>query len=540
MKKLKQKLPWAQLAAPSLANEIALEFVRISKLSEAGKKDEAWQAANALHNKYPNEATPNFVMALMLADKEEKQQALPFAKAAVNLAPGNAMHKVFLGKLYVDLRLVEFATALLHQAFAIDKTQFQAPLTLAYYYSESGQGSRAMPYFDLALHAAPPAHKPMISWHRANCLVSVGRAKEAEADYLKLMEGSRYRIPALKSLAVLKRCDINSDYAGQIRKELDQPGLNDEVRSPLLLCLGRLYENSGDFDNAFLHYDRSRELLRSKPYVNRLTAILDDVSRVLTRDIFEKSRNYGHESDRPIFVVGMPRSGTTMTEQIIAAHSQAEGVGELMRIPAMAQNFSGSGGMRQVLNTMTAAGPERWKDAPRQYLNLLDTLAPGARRAVDKMPHNFQWLGFIRLCFPNVKIIHCKRHPLDCFVSAFQNEMTTGHDYSYEQVRYGEYYVSYLRLMELWKNMMPENIYESRYEEMTTNPEIEVRKMLDFLGLPWEEACLNFHERSSTVKTFSRMQVRNPINTGSIARWRKYEKHLAPLIEVLEQAGVHI
>ena len=147
MKKLKQKLPEALRAAPSLANEIALEFVRISRLSEAGKKDEAWQAANALHKKHPNEATPNFVMALMLADKEEKQQALPFAKAAVSLAPGNAMHKVFLGKLYVDLRLVEFAPELLHQAFAIDKTQFQAPLTLAYYYSESGHGTAALPRF---------------------------------------------------------------------------------------------------------------------------------------------------------------------------------------------------------------------------------------------------------------------------------------------------------------------------------------------------------------------------------------------------------
>ena len=532
MKKLKQ--------APPLAQQIAQEFVRISKLSESDKKEEAWAAANALYKKHPNEATPNFVMALMLADKEEKQQALPYAKAAAKLAPGNAMHKLFLGKLYVDLGLVEFAAEHLHQAFAIDKTQFQAPLTMAYYYSESGQGSRAMPYFDLALQAAPPANIPMITWNRANCLANMGRAKEAEVDYLKLMEGSRFRIPALKSLAVLKKCDINSDYAQQIRKELERSEMIVEVRSSLILCLGRLYENGGDFDNAFLHYDQSRALLRAKPYVNELINLYEDVSRVLTREVFERFRNYGHESDRPVFVVGMPRSGTTMTEQIIAAHSQAEGVGELIRIAAMAKNFSKNGSMQNVLNLMAEVGPERWKDAPRQYLNLLDTLVPGAQRAVDKMPHNFRWLGFIRLCFPNAKIIHCARHPLDCFVSAYQNEMSAAHDYSYEQVRYGEYYISYLRLMEHWKKTMPDNIYESRYEELTANPETEVRKMLGFLGLPWEEACLSFHERSGTVKTFSRMQVRNPINTGSIARWRKYEKHLAPLVAVLEQAGIEI
>jgi hypothetical protein len=236
----------------------------------------------------------------------------------------------------------------------------------------------------------------------------------------------------------------------------------------------------------------------------------------------------------------MPRSGTTMTEQIIASHSRVEGVGELMRMGAMAKYFSGRGGMRQVLDKMTEVGPERWKDAPRQYLNLLDTLAPGAKRAVDKLPHNFLWLGFIHLCFPNAKIIHCRRSPLDTFISAFQNEMSEFHSYSYDQVRYGEYYVEYLRLMDHWKVTMPGNIYESQYEALTKNPEVEIRKILNFLGLPWEEACLKFNERGATVRTFSHLQVRNPINTGSVARWRNYEKHLAPLIAVLEQAGINI
>jgi hypothetical protein len=156
------------------------------------------------------------------------------------------------------------------------------------------------------------------------------------------------------------------------------------------------------------------------------------------------------------------------------------------------------------------------------------------------MPHNFRDIGFIHLCFPNAKIIHCRRNPLDNFISAFQNLMNANHSYAYDQTDYGEYYLEYRRLMNHWKSIFPESIYESDYEALTQNPEMEVRKILDFLGLPWEDACLKFNERKSTVKTFSLMQVRNPINKGSIARWRNYEKQLSPVIAILKRAGMQI
>jgi hypothetical protein len=187
---------------------------------------------------------------------------------------------------------------------------------------------------------------------------------------------------------------------------------------------------------------------------------------------------------------------------------------------------------------MTEVGPTRWSAVSQQYLNLINVLAPAAPHTVDKMPHNFLHLGFIRLCFPNARIIHCTRNPLDNFVSAFQNRLNIRHSYSYDQVDYGQYYLEYTRLMYHWKTVFPDSIYESRYEELTQSPEAAVRKILDFLGLPWEEACLSFNERQSTVKTLSRMEVRNPINTGSISRWRNYEKHLSPIMAVFKQAGV--
>ena len=521
-----------------LGQEIALEFARIAKLSENGKVEEAWRAANALHAKHPNDGTSNFIIALMLADKEKKPEALVYAERAVKLAPDNAIFKVFLGKLYVDLDMIEFAPEILHRAFVMDRSQYQAPLALANYFDRAGQGSRALPYYDQALTAAPGAYRMAIRKRRANCLRTLGRIAEAEAEFRWLERQPEHRVEALCVAALLRKNDHTSDYAGQVRKELERPDLTDTERSSLLLCLGRLHENGRDYDKAFLKFDRSRKLKATDFDLKHFVVRVNEASKVLTAAVLENFRKFGHPSEKPIFVVGMPRSGTTMTEQIIGAHSQAEGVGELARIERMAKDLAIPGGLQQILDRMREAGPERWKDIPEQYLNLVNVLAPGAMRTVDKMPHNFLHLGFIHLCFPNAKIIHCKRNPLDTFISAFQNEMNRFHGYSYDQAVYGEYYVNYLRLMEHWKVVLPGSIYESQYESMTADPEVEVRSMLDFLGLPWEEGCLKFHEREVTVKTFSTLQVRKPINTGSVARWRNYEKHLSPIIAVLEQAGV--
>ena len=540
MKKPTLKQNSSSVLIPAPAQEIAQEFARIANLAEGGKRSEAWSAANALYAKYPMDPTANFIIALILKENGQDGDALPFAEAAVKFAPADARNLVFLGKLYVDLKMVEFAPDVLHKAFALDKSLFQAPRALAHYYLESGQGSRALPYFELALEASSPRFESEIRLERANCFVDLGRIADAEADYRRVMIDPKFRVKALARITLLQKSNHTSDYAIEVRKELERHDLTSEERSWLLLCLGRLHENGGDYDKAFLNFEGSRKLLVSRFNTGDFLMLIDDAVKVLTRDVFVRFRQFGHESEKPVFVVGMPRSGTTLTEQIIAAHSQAEGVGELERMISMARHFFGREGMRPVLDKMTEVGPERWKDIPQKYLNLLDALAPDAHRTVDKLPHNFLFLGFIHLCFPNAKIIHCKRNPLDNFISAFQNDMSAHHGYSYEQVAYGEYYINYLRLMDHWKAVMPNSIYEIQYEKLAVNPEIEVRMMLNFLGLPWEESCLNFNERESTVRTFSHLQVRNPINARSVARWRNYEKHLGPIIDVFGKAGISI
>jgi tetratricopeptide (TPR) repeat protein len=518
--------------------KIVKELSRIGELNKDGKQAEAWEAAKKLYAKFPDDPNANFVIALMLSDNDQKADALECAEAAVKFAPNNVRNLVFLGKLYVDLGMIEHAPTVLHKAFALDNTVYQAPWALALYYLQSGQGNKALPYFDMALQAAYFEAKPEIRSQRADCLRDVGQIQEAEIEYGILSDHPRYQITCLSEAALLRKNDQNSDYGKKVRNLLEEPRLTDQERSSLYLCLGRLFENGRDYENAFLNFEKSRNLVKSKFNPSVHLSLMDDNLATFKSDVFEKFQGFGHLSSKPIFVIGMPRSGTTMTEQIIASHSLAEGVGELDRMDRMAIGFCENNGMQFIVDKMSEIGPIQWKQVCMQYLTLINALAPNATRTVDKMPHNFICLGFIHLCFPNAKIIHCKRNPLDNFISAYQNNMSASHGYSYDQVAYGEYYAKYLQLMDHWKQVFPAHIYESNYESLTSNPEVEARKMLDFLGLPWEEACLKFNERQTTVRTFSQVQIRNPINTASVARWRNYEKHLKQIRSVLDRAGI--
>ncbi len=510
---------------------IKAELARIAALSAAGKFAEAETKARALQSAAPQRGDVNDALALTLSDQRKLHDALPFAKAAVAAEPRNAAFLVNLGRLHIDLEQIEFAAPILEKAYRFDAGVYQAPWALAAFYYRIGQGGRAVPYFDQALLRASPEDRPLILEDYGRCLAAIGDAEAAEKIAGELLPHERFRVEALCALADLRKHDLSSPMAEQLRAELDRPEIPPKQRSNLLLALGRIHENSGDYAEAFRHFSMSRQLLT--PATDK-AAIAKEVSDLLahyTPEVFERFRGYGHPSDVPVFVVGMPRSGTTLAEQIIAAHPDAAGVGELFRIGRMNRNLSGPKGSLGLFEKMTAAGPERWQQVPEDYLRLLTFLAPGAKRAVDKMPHNFMRLGFIHLCFPKARIVNCIRHPADCFISAFQNRMNARHGYAYDQLSYAENYADYQSLMRHWKTLMPEAIFDLRYEELATDPEPVVRSLLAFLGLDWDERCLSPHETQSTVRTMSRMQVRKPINASSVGRWKNYARELQPLLD---------
>jgi hypothetical protein len=257
--------------------------------------------------------------------------------------------------------------------------------------------------------------------------------------------------------------------------------------------------------------------------------------RLFTKEFFAARKEHGVSSDRPVFVVGLPRSGTTLVEQILASHPDVVGLGEIGYIErgllsAIGKPF-GSAAFFTALSTVRKSVT---REAANAYLDRVSRRAGNARHMIDKMPHNFLVLGWIALLFPNTAVIHCVRDALDVCTSCYTHTFSEAHAYSNDLRVLGEYYRSYERLMQHWAKVLPVRILEARYENIIANQETASRSLIAELGLHWSDACLSFHRSERIVQTPSHWQVHQPIYGTSVGRWRRFEKHLGQLIDSLE------
>jgi Flp pilus assembly protein TadD len=294
---------------------------------------------------------------------------------------------------------------------------------------------------------------------------------------------------------------------------------------PLRYALGRYCDEVGEFSEAFSHYRRANELARlhSPPYDRlELARQVDTLIRTHGRPWLEEAVAAGHASRRPVLIIGMWRSGTTLAEQILASHPAVYGAGELGFWTAAAARYGQGSPLAELAD---------------QYLALLDGLSPpAAERVVDKMPANFLHLGLIHAALPQARIIHMRRDPLDTCLSIYFQDFTHGHPYAHDLADIAHYYRQYLRLMEHWRSTVSAGaMLEVPYEDLVESQEACSRRMLDFIGLPWDPRCLDFHRTPRTVTTFSKWQVRQPINRSSLRRWRNYASYIAPLLPLADQ-----
>jgi hypothetical protein len=238
--------------------------------------------------------------------------------------------------------------------------------------------------------------------------------------------------------------------------------------------------------------------------------------------------------ETPIFIVGMPRSGTTLVDQILAAHPQVAAAGELTYIEDLMSDLPRMVGLERSLEVLSALDAATVQAAGQRYWARLQHWGRGAARVTDKMPQNFFYLGLISALFPKARVIHCRRNPLDTCLSCYMHNFT---DFATSLESLGFYYRQYARLMEHWRRVLPMRMHEVQYEELVAQPESASRELIAFCGLEWSATCLAFHERGGAVHTASRLQVRRPIYTSAVERWRRYEKHLQPLQDALGDLG---
>lgn len=507
----------------------------LSRLMQKGRKEEAEAAARALQRQFPARGDVNQALALVLLKSGKHNHALRYAEAAAKAEPENAGYLVNLGRLYVEYEMIEEAQTALEKALRIDPSLYQAPWALGEFFRAVGNGQRAIHYLKQALAAARPETRADVQYAMADCASTVGEIDEAERLFGELQATERYRRRALAEMAGLRKHKTDSPMFETLQQEISNGIAPPEDLVKLHLAVGRIHENSGEYAKAFDHFRQAKSWVPGKFDIAKFRTTVDNLIEGYKPDVLQRFQGYGDPSTLPVFVVGMPRSGTTLTEQIIAAHPEGGGAGELRRISRIRQSLSEDDkNPTRVFERMVERGPDGCRKLAAMYVSVLKFLAPSAKRVVDKMPHNFVALGFIAIFFPNARIVHCLRNPADNFISAFQNEMNAQHSYAYAPEDYALYYKEYLRLMKHWKELLPGRIFDFSYEELTARPEEKVRQLLEFLGLPWDPLCLRFHERGAMVKTFSRQQVREAVHQGSVERWRNYKRQLQPLLAILK------
>jgi len=325
----------------------------------------------------------------------------------------------------------------------------------------------------------------------------------------------------------------------RIEHTLKDTHLTVQQRIDLHFRAAEIHNRNKDYEKAMENYNKANALKPVTFDLQQHAELIDDLIDSFTREAFAELPQAAITSDRPVFILGMPRSGTSLVEQILSCHNGIYGAGELMEIGSFATELGFRiGTPAPAIERLESLSQSSLDKVARQYLAKLEQLSSDEDRVTDKMPGNYLWLGLIQLLFPGARIIHTCRNPLDACLSCYFTDFNGVHEYAYDLDDLGHYYCEYRRLMEHWHGVLSVPILDVAYEELVTNTEEVSRTIVEFCGLGWDPGVLNFHESEWLVSTASYLQVKKPIYTSSIGRWNSYAKYLAPLQEVLE-CGQH-
>ncbi|RWB54008.1 sulfotransferase [Mesorhizobium sp.] len=480
--------------------------------------------------------TPNHPLAFYILGTlgigYDTEKALRYFARAVAEEPRNPYYHLSLGEAY--MKLSEFTPAIRHiqQALALKPDLVEALCALGDAYNSFDKGEMALPLFEKALKIERDHPLARIGLPRA--LTSLGRMDEA-ALHLKEAIERRIAVPAAyNALVRTRKYTEEPPELAAILRELEDPSHMPEEAAALHHAAGKVLNDLRRYKDAIDHFKQGNQARGQIFDIGSYRRWVDAMIETFTPELVASMAAYGNPSEAPVFVVGMPRSGTTLTEQICASHPSVHGAGELSKLARTANGLGLKDRTGADLGKSIAEiTPDLTRTLADEHLAYLRERAPEALRIVDKMPHNFELIGLVGVLFPNARIIHCRRDAIDNCISCFVLQFSEAHSYSGDLQTLGLYYREYDRLMRHWSKVLPGRIFENRYETLIENQEEQSHRLIDYLGLPWDEACLRFFDRAGSVNTYSNWQVRQPIYKSSVKRWKNYESEIQPLIEAL-------
>ena len=501
-----------------------------------GRIDEAERLYRRVLRDNPRNVDAMRLLALIALKLDRPDDAELLLQEAIRVAPDFLLAILDLGRLLKEQDRYGEALDCFDRAIALDASQPQAHFLRAGTLARASFTREAIEAYRKCLELRPAHLGALLGL--GHVLKAVGDYDDAVASYNACIREAPDHGETYWSLANLKTYRFDAAMVAEMEKRAGAQGDNVQSEVNFLFALGKAYEDRGDYERAWDFYRRGNERQRAEvAYDPVKTEVMNDrIVEVFSPGLLASLAGAGNPDPSPIFILGLPRSGSTLLEQILASHPEVEGTSELPYIGRLATSLSRNraGGINY---------PEAMRELSRDSLRTLGSeyLAfarmhrrTGAPRFIDKMPNNFPNVGLIAMMLPNAKIIDARRHPLDACLSCYRQLFAIGQNFTYDLTEIGEYYLQYQRMMDHWARVLPGRVLTVQYEAVVGDFEAEVRQLLEFCELPWNEACLRFYESNRPVRTPSAEQVRQPIYDRSVGHWRHFERHLDELIAVID------
>ena len=457
-------------------------------------------------------------------------------KEAVRSRPNLAEAHNNLGNAFLAGLAYNEAISCYQEAIRLAPDFGEAYFSLGNTLRDDGKYSEAIEWFDKVRQLQPGDEKPYL--FLGNSFFNLGEFAKATDYYHKALEIKPDFGEAARMLSLIRKyVSVEDSDVVSFNAILERDDLHEHDAMHLHFALGKIYDDCALYRQAFLHYQQGNRLHHMRHPWDRenFVASTERTISIFTPDFIKENQQGGSSAELPVFIVGMPRSGTSLVEQIISSHPRARGAGELKKMGALYSTIEkkydkGASGRENIVSL----SPAVLQSSAREYLEFLTrNISDNPLRITDKMPYNFLLLGLISILFPKARIIHCQRNPLDNCLSIYFQFFANMTPYAYDPATIGSYYLQDRRLMAHWRQALPANLLDVHYEDIIAAPDDMARKLIDFVGLDWDERCLTFYENSRLVRTASMWQVRQPVYKTSVNRWRNYEEFLGPFKEAL-------
>lgn len=499
-------------------------------LSELGEYKEAHMVAQRATYLAPDNAGPFLDLAGILLKLEYFDDSEAAMYEAIKREPESARAYMKLAEIHERMNQYEASHEAIDKAIKMSPDMAALWVRKAMTYFMDGKLEEALINIDKAIKLAPKW--PVALQQKAEMMVSLNRNDEALEITRKILSITKKLSGPYSTLASIKtfESEDDPDFINMKAIEENVSAFGLDISAVYYFSMSDVYEQLKKFDLAFEYLEKANTIKKKIiPFNSSEEKKLQKAITVkYTPELIKACKGKGFESDVPVFILGVPRSGTTLTEQIISAHPDVFGAGELSDFGRVQKLFSNKVNEKEII------------DLGISYVEAIQKRDPSgnAKRITDKMPANYHFMGIIACALPNAKIIHCRRNPIDTCLSCYKQNFLRGQHWSYSMEEMVEYYKGYLEIMEHWRKVIPDRFIEVDYEETVNNLEDQARRLIEYIGLEWNDACLEPHKQKRAVLTASKAQVTKPVYTTSVEKWKRYEKYLQPLIRELlpEQA----